>query len=548
MESLKQSLFSWGVSLSGGRAFERMTADMDKPRLAQERLLSEILKANTDTMIGRKYSFQKIRNVRDYQAAVPVHEYEDLRELIEHSTRGFADTVTKGKPLFYATTSGSTGKMKYIPMSEEAERRTNAAFSKATAFIIQKQCPQALLGKILQISGASVEGYTDWGIPYGSATGNVTRNVSRLVRSRYALPPQVADIKDVEHRYYLILRLCLDQNITFIGTANPSTLLILAQKLHDWQDELLHDLAQGTCARVKLHAYFERVPVLKPQPELASLLRQRINKDKDGQLRPYHLWPQLSLLTCWTGGNCRNYLDRLPSYYGQVAIKDPGYLASELRGTLPLRLNDPAGVLTINDNFYEFVPVEEIDAPTRFLLADELERNRRYYVFITNFSGLYRYNIHDIVEVTSFHKKTPEIVFVQKGKGITSITGEKLFETQVIDAVQEVARTLAKSPAFHMTFANVEEARYETYVEGDYCEDELHTFARYLEEALGRLNMEYKAKRDSLRLKPLIVRRAGPRAYERFKRWRVEQGVRETQFKMTYLTQEKNFVHVIAPA
>ncbi len=547
MERLKQSLFSWGVAWTGGRAFERMTADMDQPRVAQERLLQQILKSNAETMIGRKYNFQEIKTVQTFQSSVPVHEYEDIRELVEHGTRGFANTVTRGVPLFYATTSGSTGHMKYIPMSEEAERRTNASFSKATAYLVQRECPEALTGKILQISGAAVEGYTDWGIPYGSATGNVAKNVSSLVRSRYALPPEVAAIKDVQQRYYLILRLCLAQNVTFIATANPSTLLILAQKLHDWQDELLSDLARGTCKRSQLADYFVRVPDFKPQPLLAAALRLSISKDSEGKLRPYHIWPQLKLLTCWTGGNCRNYLDRLPQFYGQVAIKDPGYLASEVRGTLPLRLNDPAGVLTINDNFYEFVPVEEIDQPSRFLLVDELEKGRRYYIFISNFSGLYRYNIHDIIEVTSFYKNTPEIVFVQKGKGITSITGEKLFENQVIEAVQETSRALAKTPSFHMTFANVEESRYETYVEGDFHEEELPAFAICLEEALGRLNIEYKAKRESQRLKPLVVRLAIPRAYERFKLWRVQQGVRETQFKMTYLTQEKNFVGVIAP-
>ena len=50
-------------------------------------------------------------------------------------------------------------------------------------------------------------------------------------------------------------------------------------------------------------------------------------------------------------------------------------------------------------------------------------------------TGLYRYFMNDIVRVTGKFHETPTIQFVQKGKGVTNITGEKLYESQVIQAV-----------------------------------------------------------------------------------------------------------------
>ena len=40
------------------------------------------------------------------------------------------------------------------------------------------------------------------------------------------------------------------------------------------------------------------------------------------------------------------------------------------------------------------------------------------------------------MRVTGFLHRTPLLEFVQKGKGVTSITGEKLYEAQVLAAVR----------------------------------------------------------------------------------------------------------------
>ena len=133
------------------------------------------------------------------------------------------------------------------------------------------------------------------------------------------------------------------------------------------------------------------------------------------------------------------YLRKLPEYYGDIPIRDFGYMASEGRGATPLVDSGAGGVLNITSHFFEFVAEEERDDPDKtFLTADQLESNREYYIYFTTSSGLYRYDINDVVRVVDFYRRTPVIQFVRKGQGMTSITGEKLTESQVTGALCDV--------------------------------------------------------------------------------------------------------------
>ncbi|WP_141734503.1 GH3 auxin-responsive promoter family protein [Oligoflexus tunisiensis] len=553
MKPLMQKLFSLGLAVSGKKALKHILNGTDDPEKTQEKTLLNILKAHASTDLGKKLGLSGIESIQEFQRRVPIMEYEDIRPFVEASMDGKPNAVVKGLPDFYASTSGSTGKPKYIPISSFTEEVTNKAFSKASAYLIYKGCPEAFSGKILHITSPVVEEFAPGGAAIGSATGNVMKNANRVVRSMYALPPEIYGISDAEAKYYAILLYSLDQNISMMMTANPSTFLLLGKKLEEWQDSLIQDLESGVCSNPNVPLAITQKLKRAPNPRRAEVLRQCIASDPERKLRPSQVWKNLKVLGCWTGGNCANYLSRLPAYYGQVSIKDPGYVASELRGSMPLRLNDPSGVLSINDNFYEFIKVEDIDeSQPRIYLAHELEKGQQYYIIITNYCGLYRYNIHDIVEVTGFCNSTPEIVFVQKGKGITSISGEKLYEQQLISAVSEVSRKLKVELSFYLAFANVAASRYDLFVEtsgggSPLCEN----FAREVDAQLQAINMEYRSKRTTMRLHPIEIQVTLPNAYERFKAWRVSQGIRETQYKMVYLTQDHSMLHPIrsvAPA
>src|SRR5690606_4321454 len=136
-------------------------------------------------------------------------------------------------------------------------------------------------------------------------------------------------------------------------------------------------------------------------------------------LLPRDIWPNLALIGCWKGGSVGLYLREFEGLFSPATpIRDFGYLASEVRGSVPSTDEGCGGILTVETNFFEFV-AENDDRTDRaqYLTADQLEDGKRYFVYPTTTGGLYRYDMNDLVQVNGFHENTPIIEFVQKGKG-----------------------------------------------------------------------------------------------------------------------------------
>src|SRR5260370_29159700 len=111
--------------------------------------------------------------------------------------------------------------------------------------------------------------------------------------------------------------------------------------------------------------------------------------------------------------------------------------------TIPLTDGTPAGTLDITSHYYEFIPESEGDSPNPTVLgAHELQEGGRYFILLTTAYGLYRYHIHDLVRVAGFFNKTPLIEFLSKGAHFSSLTGEKLSEYQVTQAMTQLLREL----------------------------------------------------------------------------------------------------------
>jgi hypothetical protein len=310
-------------------------------------------------------------------------------------------------------------------------------------------------------------------------------------------------------------------------------------------DELIHDIRTGSVnpAFMPEGASPRLTANLGPDParadELAALLRGR------GSLLPVDVWPNLRLLSCWKGGTMPLYLRKLPQVYGEVPIRDLGYMATEARGAAPLVNSGCGGVLNITSHFFEFVREEQRDAANpEFLTADELESNHRYYVYFTTSAGLYRYDINDVVRVVDFYRNTPVIQFERKGQGITSITGEKLTESQVTGALVEVVDANGFDVR-HFTAAVEwgEPPRYAFYAElgESLTTDRARELGVMIDRALCVRNEEYQAKRESQRLGAPVLKRVAPGTYQALRQKRVAEGAPEAQVKIPQLSTNMNF-------
>jgi hypothetical protein len=212
-------------------------------------------------------------------------------------------------------------------------------------------------------------------------------------------------------------------------------------------------------------------------------------------------------------------------------VIEAGYVASEFRGTIVVDADRPLALPALRDVFFEFVPADAWDRGRRdTLLLHELEEGGEYQLIATTGGGLFRYAINDIVRAGPRIGRTPTLSFVRKGRGITSITGEKVTEAQVNIALQDVGRRFALGVGFHLILADEELAVYRALIETEGPELPAE-FGRALDDGLQQLNIEYASKRGSGRLKPLEtvpLRRGAGNAY---RHWCVARGQRDAQFK-----------------
>ncbi len=536
-----QSMLAWYLRLSAADHFEAATR---QPQRTQTQKLLDIVSRNAGTEYGRRFGFGSIGSVKDFQHNVPPTDYDVLEPLVERVRNGDLNVLTTERPSMFATSSGTTGRAKYIPVTPSYLREYSHALHVHT-FRLFADFPDLLQGQALVPSSSDVEGLTPAGIPYGAISGYLTRTQPALIKRFYVLPYALSNVKDVDAKYYLTLRAAIEADVRLIVMPNPSSLTLLAEKLQRFAEELIYDVRRGGVhPDFAAHAVAARLqlpvrPNSKRAAELATVL------SRTGRLLPRDVWPNLRVISCWKGGTMPLYLRRLPELYGDCPVRDLGYMASEGRGGTPLVNSGAAGVLSITSHFFEFVPEEQIDRPNPdFLTCDQLEANHQYYVYFTTSGGLYRYHINDVVRVVDFYRHTPVIQFVRKGQGISSITGEKLTESQVTAALLQAldAEPMALEH-FTACVALGDRPAYAFYVEGAGSEsaESLRRFAVNIDRALCANNAEYEAKRSSQRLGPPLVRRVAPGSYQKLRQQRVAAGAPEAQVKIPQLSPSLRF-------
>ena len=99
---------------------------------------------------------------------------------------------------------------------------------------------------MLTIVSPEVESYAPCGTPCGAESGHGYKNIPKAIKSLYSCPYEVYEIKDYEAKYYCLLRIAAAQSISLIYTCNPSTVLLLAQRLGQFTEPIIRDIRDGT--------------------------------------------------------------------------------------------------------------------------------------------------------------------------------------------------------------------------------------------------------------------------------------------------------------
>ena len=474
------------------------------PMTHQLRVLNNIIRRNENCGYGKDHNFRDIHDYAGFTRNCPVVTYDDLVPYV--STRNVEHCqLTTEKPVFFQLTSGTSGQPKFLPLTP-AGRRVLESIQKRTALSRYLDNPGTFSGKIFGVVSPAIEGYTPSGIPYGSASGLTYMNMPRLSRTKYVVPYEIFNIEDYSLKYRLIALFALaESRVTLMATANPSTLLRILEVLNNDAGILLQALEVGDICLVAGNTVSDETREnFAARPANIRVRRVRQLKEvlsRQGHLSFKDIWPGLQSLVTWTGGSCGIPLRALARHLpADLNISDMGYLSSEVHATITYR--STLGIPTFLHNFFEFIPVADYEAGSqRTLLLHELQPGCRYYVIVTTVNGLYRYFMNDIVEVTELFNSTPALKFIQKGQGVTSITGEKLYEGQVLDAVALLEKKYDVAVVFQQWLADDENALYRVYLEFDSIPElAAGQIAEELDQALCQLNIEYGQKRSSGRL------------------------------------------------
>jgi hypothetical protein len=557
-------LVNTALTCAGGLLYLNLKKASRNPRKTSEKTLRAILDYAKDSVYGREHHFADILRAKDdtelyqlYAKYVQPNDYEDLRPYVERHKHGEAGVLFPGKPVMYATTSGTTSQPKWIPITQTYLKNVYGKMTKVWLFNFIKNRPHVFEGPIVSIVGKRIEGYAPDGTVFGSVSGVTQQDAPQFVKDLYASPAEVFAIEDYKARYYAIMRMGIERNVHLVITANPSTIVEMQNNVNQFYDEYVNDIEHGTMSdKVDIPEKIRQAiaPCLKPNPERAAELRAL--KEKYGTVLPKHYWPDLQILTTWKCGNTRVYLDKFKDSFPEGMLhQEFAYFSSECR--FGLVLDDTLNtVLFPHYHFYEFIAEEDLGKENpKFLRLHELQAGKRYCPYVTTFAGLYRYNMNDLVEAGPNFENTPTVHMIQKVNGIVTMTGEKLHERQFIEAVHDAEVETGLKTKFFVGFAELSSSSYHFYyefVDQTITQRQADEFTVVVDRLLKEKNMEYDAKRKSFRVKDPVAHILVADSFEKFKARCIAEGARDGQFKLNLLLQDEprhaKFKDLVRPA
>ena len=421
-----------------------------------EKLISEAQR----TAFGKDHNFDKINSYEDFKKQVPVRDYEALKPYVEKVVAGESDILWKGKPLYFAKTSGTTSGAKYIPLTKESmPMHISAARNSLLLYIAETKKTDFVNGKMIFLQG-SPELNEKNGIKIGRLSGISAHFIpDYLLKNR--LPSWETNcIEDWETKVDAIVDETINENMTLISGI-PS-----------W-----------------VQMYFERII-------------ERTGK-KVGEV-----FPNFNLFV-YGGVNFEPYRNKFDDLIGRKVDTIELYPASE--GFIAYQdSQNEKGMMLLVDNgmFYEFIPSEEFfdENPTRLSLAD-VKIGVNYVLILNTNAGLWGYNIGDTVEFVSVNP--PRIIVTGRIKHFISAFGEHVIGKEVEHAMQNnTLNTTIGITEFTVApqITPVEGLPYhEWFIEFENQPENLEEFAANIDDSMQQQNMYYLDLIDGKILQPLKI-------------------------------------------
>ena len=518
--------------------------------VVQEQFLLSLLRAYQNTEFGKQYRLKEVKNIEQFRNIVPILSYGNYESFMERITKGEPNILTPDPVIHLNRTSGSTGKQKLIPITKRSRQILNRINQVATGFSLEAiQRRGNSMGKMLLTTSSKISGRTSSGIPYGTSTSGVLQLNKFIYQQIFAQPSETLEVTDTLARDYVCLLFALQNpQLRIIGATFPVLALQLANCLEFYAEELIHDLKTGELAswlrlkpelRAKLESKFSATP--KRATQLQEIFK------REGKLTPALAWQNLAAIATARGGTSDFYFERFPAYFGDTPIFGGIYSSSEATFGACYDLDTDGAILALESGFFEFIPQEQWDVEQpKTLLAREVKVGEYYRILVTNYSGLYRYDIGDVVEVLGFYEQAPIIIFRHRLGGLLSAISEKTNEFQVIQAMQQVQQELnLPLENFCITLSeNDFPPHYLVNIEllpGDSIPDP-QTFLAKFDLALQQANVSYEEKRQHQVLPSPRLRILASGSFGKIRQRLIDKGIPESHLKFPHISEDRQFL------
>ncbi len=356
----------------------------------QEAILKMLLKTGKSTVFGKDHHLEEVTDHAGFTQAVPVRDYEQLKTYINQIKEGKHNVLWKGKPIYFAKTSGTTSGVKYIPITKESiPNHINSARNALLCYMAETGNSAFASGKMIFLSG-SPELERIAGIPTGRLSGIVNHHIPSYLRSNQLPSYETNCIEDWETKLDAIVAETQNKDMTLISGIPP------------W-----------------MQMYFDRLV------------------EKSGK-KVGELFPHFNLMV-QGGVNFEPYKARLFESIGRKIDSIELFPASE--GFFAFQDSQEAEGLLLNTNsgiFYEFIPAGEIfnENPTRLSLK-EVKVGENYALIINSNAGLWGYNIGDTVKFVS--TEPYRLIVSGRIKHFISAFGEHVIGEEVEQALLKAA-------------------------------------------------------------------------------------------------------------
>lgn len=450
--------------------YKRLRKSMQTAVADQQKILESLIKAGRHTRFGKDHLLSDVAHYTDFKNAVPIRDYEGIRPYIDLIKEGKENILWKGKPLYFAKTSGTTSGVKYIPISKDSiSNHIDTARDALLTYMAVSGNASFANGKMIFLSGSpTLERIS--GIPTGRLSGIVNHHIPGYLRKNQLPSFETNCLEDWEEKLGKIVEETLGQNMTLISGIPP-----WMQMYFDW----LMEKGGGK-------------KIIELFPNLQVLVHGGVN------FEPYRQKLMESV------GKTIDTIETFPASEGFFAFQD----TQDEEGLL---LNTNSGI------FFEFVPANEIfDEQPKRLSLSEVRLGENYALIINSNAGLWGYSIGDMIKFVSLDPY--RIIVTGRTKHFISAFGEHVIAEEVEHALMSTAQKhgvkITEFTVAPMVQATGELPYHEWFIEFEHLPEDLQSFALDTDQALRSKNAYYDDLISGAILQPLKIRPLRRRAFQ----------------------------------